>query len=296
MNNLKDGKLTTEEVIMKCGLSLNVKKVFGLCSGGKDSMSACSIAHKIRPLDGIILVDTTIVAKNKEDKPSYIAAKNFAKKLGIPFICIKPLENLKVGFEYVKCIKDYGEGKVYENYCKKYGFPHANLHNQVFRYLKKKAMVGFVKSLTSKNEKVAFISGVRQKESKRRMKNAQLIGIDEDTNKLVWIAPIYYWSTAKAFGYVKENGYKLSDSYKTLHLSGDCLCGAYADRKETHLIKVFYPDTAKQIAYIESIAQKDHKGILHWGNGDSMTGTLKQKSLSEHYGCSECEIRYNENE
>jgi len=284
----------TENLIMECGLGIGVTKVYGLCSGGKDSMSACAVAHEIRPLDGIVLVDTTIVARNGDDKPSYIAAKNFAKELGVPFICIKPLETLKKGFEYVPCVGKYGTGKVFENYCKEYGFPHANLHNQVFRFLKKKALVGFVMSITKQKERVAFISGVRGKESKRRLDNAQLIGIDEDTPRIVWIAPIYYWTTEQAYAFVKEHNYRLSESYTALHLSGDCLCGAYADKTETFLLKQFYPDTAKQIADIEKVASKRHKGLHHWGNGQSMESTLKTKSLSENFGCAECEMRFKE--
>jgi 3'-phosphoadenosine 5'-phosphosulfate sulfotransferase (PAPS reductase)/FAD synthetase len=295
MKSLLDGEsLNPEEIIMACGLGIGVEKVFGLCSGGKDSLSACATAHKIRPLDGIILVDTTVPAVNGDDKPAYIAAKAFADQLGVPFICIKSLDTLKAGFEYVPCIGKYGTGKAYENYCRKYGMPHASEHDQVFRYLKKKAMVGFVMSITKSKQRVAFISGVRKKESNRREINAQIVCVDEDTPRIIWISPVYYWTTEQAYAFCAENDYKLSESYTALHLSGDCMCGAFSGREEVHLLKMFYPDTAAKIAAIEKVAFKGHKGKPGWGNGESMTSVKSQTSLSARFGCAECQVRYDE--
>lgn len=292
-NNHTESKkcLLPEEIIHACGIGIGVKKVYGLCSGGKDSMSACSVAHNIRPLDGIILVDTSIVARNGEDKPSYIASRKFAEKLGVPFICIKPKDDLKKGFEYVRCVMKYGMGKTYENYCKKYGFPHAGQHSQAMRWLKKKALVGFVMSITKSGDRVAFISGVRQKESSRREVNAQIIGVDDDTPRIIWIAPIYYWTTKEAYAYVERHGFELSESYTMLHLSGDCLCGAYAKKEEAHLIKMFYPDTGEQIAEIEKKANKNHLGLSHWGNGESMLATLDQTKIQRFACGGDCEVR-----
>ena len=185
----------TEQTILECGLSIGVTKVYGLCSGGKDSMSACATAHKYRKLDGILLVDTKIVARNGNDKPSYIAVKKFAEKLNVPFICITGKDNLKKGFDYINSIEEFGIGDLMKNYTKKYGLPHTGQHNQVFRFLKKKALVGFVMSQINKGERIAFISGVRMNESERRLENAQIIGLDDDSTRIIWIAPCYYWTT-----------------------------------------------------------------------------------------------------
>lgn len=280
---------SAEQIIMDCGIGIGVKKVYGLCSGGKDSMSACAIAHKIRPLDGIILVDTSIVARNGNNKPSYIAAKKFADRLAIPFICIKPKDDLKKGYEEVPCIGKYGMGKTFENYCKKYGFPHAGQHNQVMRWLKSKALVAFALSQTKPKERIAFISGVRHKESSRREVNAQIIGVSEDTPRIIWIAPVYYWTTEQAYAFVRKHEFELSESYTMLHISGDCLCGAFAKKEEAYLIKQFYPDTGKQIAEIEKVANREHKGLKHWGNGASMHVVQNQKEL-QSFACGDCEM------
>lgn len=282
-----------EEIIIRCGESIGVKKIYGLCSGGKDSMSACTKAHEIRPLDGIILVDTTIVARgNIYNKPPYIASKAFAERLGVPFICIRPRDDLKKGFHYVKNIAEYGTGKTFENYCIKYGFPHAGQHDQVFRFLKKKALVGFVMDQTKVKERIGFISGVRSKESKRRLENAQLLGIDEDTPRIIWIAPIHSWSTEKVWAYTKEKDFQLSECYKILHLSGDCLCGAYAKKGEAGLISAFYEGTAEQLKRIEKVANKIHKGSNNWGRDESMKAIKEQTKLSENFICSECEVEW----
>jgi 3'-phosphoadenosine 5'-phosphosulfate sulfotransferase (PAPS reductase)/FAD synthetase len=279
--------MTTEEIIMACGLGIGVKKVYGLCSGGKDSMTACATAHKIRPLDGIILIDTTVPAMNGDDKPTYIAAKRFAEQLGVPFICIKPMDNLRKGFEYVPCIGKYGEGAAYENYCKKYGMPHAGQHNQVYRYLKGKAMLGFIMSQTKSKERIAFISGAREAESDRRAENTQMISIGESP-RLIWICPVYYWTTEQAFKFCEDNDYRISEAYKWIHTSGDCMCGAFAAKDEVHMVAMAYPDTAKKIARIEAVANIKHKGKEGWGNSESMLAALSQSKLERRYGC-ECE-------
>lgn len=280
-----------EKTIIECGLSIGLKEVYGLCSGGKDSMSAVSIFAEHSKIKAVLLVDTTIVLQNGSHKPSYEASESFAKKLGVPFICIRPLDSLKVGFEYVNSKEEYGTGKTFENYCKKYGFPHAGQHNSVFRYLKKKAMVAFVRSRTKPKERIGFVSGVRCQESKRRLENSQMIGVDEDTPRIIWIAPIFNWTTNECFDHIKENNYERSKGYDVIGLNGDCLCGAYASKEEIYILKKEFPDTFEKLKYIESVAYTKHKGRKNWGNGASTKDVLEQKKLSEKYTCSECSDR-----
>lgn len=263
-----------EEVLMDCAKGLG-QEVWGLCSGGKDSMTACYIAHKYRPLNGIVTVDTTIgVFKVVNGKKIYVAleaAKKFADLLGIQHIIIKPKKSFK---EYVQ----------------KYGMPHPGQHNAVYRELKWKPMVKFVRSRKGPKGEyydVVFISGVRILESKKRFISAKPTQVDPTVKRMRFVAPIIYWDTETVIKFIQEKQFPKSDSYNTLHLSGDCLCGAYAEKGESELISLFYPECGRYIAECEKQANKDHKGKNGWGNNTPMIHALEQTDL-EDFICADC--------
>mgnify|MGYP001603861570 CR=1 FL=1 len=68
------------EVLMEVANSL-ADEVYGLCSGGKDSVAACSLANKYRKLDGIATIDTTCAVFKIESGvkiyPAFEAAEKF---------------------------------------------------------------------------------------------------------------------------------------------------------------------------------------------------------------------------
>jgi len=264
-------ELQKEKIIFECTKGLNALKHYCLISGGKDSIASYYIAKELVKIDGIIFIDTTIGLKETAD-----FVKSFAKEQNIPLHVIRPK-------------------KTYEEYVKKYGFPHPNQHQQTMIELKWKPMDRFVKDKlkelgAKRHERICLISGTRAKESARRMKHASPITIDPSNNRMFFFAPLYYWSTPEVFAYKKEKGYKISPSYETLHLSGDCLCGAFAQKGEAEMIALFYPDMADYIAHLEKVANKDHKGSNGWGNGSTMKGAKSQKRI-EGFICADCEIK-----
>lgn len=265
--------MEAEKVIMDCAMGIG-EEFYGLCSGGKDSMTACEIAHNYKPLNAIVTIDTTIAAELGDGtKPAIEAAKKFANRLGIPHIIIYPIQD-------------------YATLVKKYGFPHPAQHKISFIHLKWKAMHAFAKTKKTSNGKrknIVFISGVRKLESKRRFGTAMPIQIDPTDKYMRFAAPIVYWDNEETISYCRKRKFELSTCYNTIMMSGDCLCGAYAQKGESALIKKFYPVTAQKIAELEKVAYKGHKGKNGWGNGDSMTGTMQQQEL-ENFICSDCNI------
>jgi len=69
--------------------------------------------------------------------------------------------------------------------------------------------------------------------------------------------------------------------YQTLHISGDCLCGSFAEKGEAELVTTFHPEVAKQIQSLEN----KYRGT--WGNGSSIRGALQQSKIAD-FVCSEC--------
>ena len=275
--------LETEKVLMDVANSLG-DKVYGLCSGGKDSMTACYIAHQYRPLDGIITIDTTCaffkIVDGKKIYPAWESARKFAESLGVQWILIS-----------------HKDKDAYRTYCKKYGMPHPSQHGDVYHEIKWKTMVSFVRAQTKKNwdeskeipATVCFISGVRKGESRKRGINTRIAQVDDGVKRMRFVAPIAYWKTEDVWTFVREKKFELSECYEALHISGDCACGAYAQPQEALLIKTFYPEMFEWLREIESEAKKvtsTGKNIKGWGTGITLEMSKSQCS----FACSDCQI------
>ena len=235
-------------------------KFYALVSGGKDSITACHVAMKFVKLEGIIMVDTTIAIKETHDH-----VKKIAQQFQLPLIILKPKTS-------------------YAQWVMKYGFPHPSQHRFAFINLKWKQIYEWLK--TQDND-VALISGIRKKESKRRMKTQTgRTTQDKSCKKMFFVSPLFDWKTEEVWAYLNDNNLEVSPCYKALHLSGDCLCGAYAQTGEAELIKTFYPEVAKQIAELEKCCKNKFN---KWGNHSSMQGSLNQQKM-ENFMCADCEI------
>ena len=103
------------------------------------------------------------------------------------------------------------------------------------------------------------------------------------TEGMKFFAPIYSWTTKQVYDYIRDNKLELSPTYETLHMSGDCLCGAFAQQGESQLLYTFHIELAEVIMGLE----KKYGG--HWGNGTSITGSSKQANLDDLV-CMECRI------
>ncbi len=258
MKDLEEAQRIIEEA-----RSEGAEEFYALVSGGKDSLSVADIAHRLGVLDGIIYVDTTIrVAETLEH------VKKTAKEQGWPEVTV------------LKATRDY------TRFVEKYGFPRAATHTWVFNELKWKPLREFRKE--TKERKICFLSGVRRKESRRRMGTVRRVYRDpsDSTGRMLWAAPLIDWSTPRVLEYLRERGIKISPAYGKIGISGDCLCGAYARSGEAELIAKHYPEVAEQIRKLEE-SVKHRSEQRTWGNASSIKGAISQKSIEE-YTCFDC--------
>ena len=234
-------------------------KFYALVSGGKDSITAAVVTDRIKKLEGVIFVDTTIgVDETREFVESVCKARGWS------LIILRP----KV---------------TYDDMVMKYGFPGPSHHRMAFIYLKWQPIYYWIRHHKDR-DRIALISGVRRHESKRRGRNAQKIKIDGSCKHMVWVAPIIEWTDKQVWSFIRNEGLKVSPCYAKLHISGDCLCGAYAKRGEAELIQLFYPEIAERLRDLEKRCPKEY---CKWGNSSSMTGVKCQKSM-EDYLCADC--------
>ncbi len=240
-------------------------------SGGKDSVVVADYAdrhfHEQFKKGGIIFCDTGIRAQETVD-----FVKAYCKERNWNLHIVHPR-------------------KSFEDIVKGEGFPKQAIHTIIMRYLKYIPMRNFIKSRINNGEKPAILSGVRKAESDRRRINASK-PIHRD-GKLIFVSPMIYKSNAWMLAYFDEFRLKRSPVYKTLHISGDCFCGCFAQIGESKLIDTFHPDVAKQIRDLENWISKNGSSKVRknstWEKRiGSMVGMQKQMTLEESMVCNEC--------
>ena len=231
----------------------------------------------------------------------------------------------KLGWELEVIFPKVGEA--FEDFVRKFGFPHVSMHNAVMGYLKWHPLRSWNRGLEIKP---LLLSGRRKKESKRRMRMKSNTEYTE-TEGMRFHAPIYQWTTKQVWDYIKNNKLEVSPIYETMHISGDCFCGAFAQKGESQLLYTFHKDLALRMKELEDVVKQDiidldvrikamplskrrvYLGKVYkskkwqeyqnlvslkrtleqnckWGNNTSMTGSFQQSKLTDLI-CAECVIR-----
>jgi 3'-phosphoadenosine 5'-phosphosulfate sulfotransferase (PAPS reductase)/FAD synthetase len=127
-----------------------------------------------------------------------------------------------------------------------------------------------------------LVTGVRRNESKRRMGNVKEVQI---SGAQVWVAPIMYFDKKDVMNYMNENKITRNPVVEALHMSGECLCGAYARPGELEEIRFFYPEMAKQIEDLQEEVLLAGQKRCQWGaNKGSIKNTSKMPMCSACIG------------
>jgi 3'-phosphoadenosine 5'-phosphosulfate sulfotransferase (PAPS reductase)/FAD synthetase len=167
----------------------------------------------------------------------------------------------------------------YEDLVRKYGFPGLSKHSWMVSYLKGRGVAQFKKAYP----KTPLASGVRVAESERRTLNTLPVSKWEG---VVVYAPILNWSTAETWEYVRSKGYERPESYSKLGISGDCLCGSYAQPWERDAIRVHYPEVDTRLRMLENDpVVRCHQRRSVWGWSKSKH---RVKKGLEAIVCAEC--------
>jgi len=178
----------------------------------------------------------------------------------------------------------------FEDWVTKYGFPSQRIHTQIMRIIKYEAMRKYIFERYDAGEMPCYIGGARRKESVRRMGNmAKPIYHDGR----VWFCnPFIDKGTVEVYEYLTEHKLRKSPAYTQLHISGDCLCGSFANKGEILLLKAFYPDVYNKIKSIEEKI-KENKDIPSlfkgWGNHNTAMDSEFQETLDSNI-CGECAV------
>lgn len=219
---------------------------FLLLSGGNDSM---------------VLLDT--VAEHAD------AIVHINTGIGIP----EASEHARaVAVGYGKPYLEYTPPVAYEELVLEHptfdGLPGPGIHHIVYQRLKERCVRALVNDhRTSKSrQRFLLLTGVRKAESRRRM------GLGEPVNRTggqVWVNPLFEWVDDEMRRYRAEHDLPTSEVVANLHLSGECLCGAFADqrpkREEREAIRFFYPAMDSTLTMLEEECLVRGKTYCEWG-------------------------------
>lgn len=183
-------------------------------------------------------------------------------------------------------------GSTYRELVLDQGFPGPAMHWKMYQRLKERCLEQVRNEIVKRpyKERVIFLAGRRSSESKRRNKLADQSPI-ERKGSIVWVSPLVNWTKTDLNTYrmlfpdVPRN--EVSD---ILHMSGECLCGAFAHSGELEEISDWYPHMAEEIRTLEREVEATGKFPVErcrWG-----WGAGKQKPSKSGPLCSTCDDRF----
>lgn len=149
-------------------------------------------------------------------------------------------------------------GQDYDKYVLKWGFPGPPLHQRFYNRLKGRAIEKLVRDEKAKLQrrkgwqraKVLIATGIRHDESQRRMgyagREVNFVGAQ------MWVNPLYWRPKSWFMEYIREHDLPRNPVSMTLGMSGECLCGAYAEKGEKSLVRIVCPATAERLDQLET--------------------------------------------
>lgn len=247
--------------------------IVGLFSGGNDSTVLCHLFRE--RITHLAHANTTI---GIEDTRRYV--RSTAAAWGLTLLEFTP-----------------DAGDTYRDLVLDRGFPGPGQHYKMFQRLKERCLRKVRRLLVGKRgrrERVIFLAGRRRTESNRR---ANVPAFERD-GSVVWVSPLVNWTK------LDMNTYRLlvgdvprNQASDLLHMSGECLCGAFAKKGELDEIAMFYPDVVAEIRALEAeIADREdipaYRRKWGWGGDpDVLKRSRKPKAKSGRL-CSSCDARY----
>lgn len=268
------------EIISKAIEEYKPVHILLMFSGGHDSLTSTHFAANYLTSIGrdftVYHGDTTIGIKETQDFVRQVCA----------------------AYGWPLAIRQPPPGHHYEDIVREKGFPGPSAHPYMYSRLKERALRAYVthevKSKPSARENVLLITGIRKSESRIRM------GYIHETQKdgsRVWCNPLFWWSEKKCIEYREAHNLPRNPVKEKICISGECLCGAFAAKEERAEIRACFPETEKELARLERIANESGHPWA-WGQGpnewysnhppgmiDMFTGEVNPSPMFMCVGC-----------
>lgn len=227
-----------DEIVDEAIKQHSIEKLYVLFSGGKDSVCVADYIASNFPKQFAGVVFTNTGLGSQETRKFVI---NYCKEKGWK-LWMTWADKRK---RFVDILLDHG-------------FATAGSHRIWMSYLKFHSWHYFAKDRKTRfNEKMAFISGVRKKESRMRSKVKSYSRQPVDVNAgHTFIKPFLYKNGEQLMQYFVENGLKKTPVYEWLNRSGECYCGAFTQVWDLQLMEKYDPLAFNTIKYYEKLIQE----------------------------------------
>ena len=165
------------------------------------------------------------------------------------------------------------------------GFPGPGHHYKMFQRLKERALRQIRNELVGdpRKNRVLFVAGRRREESARRASIPEM----EREGSLVWVSPLVNWTK------LDMNTYRLmcretdvpvpvNEVSDLIHMSGECLCGAFASRGERDELDLWFYDSLAEIRELETLLLPradipDYRKTWGWGGVPELAVQAKKR-------------------
>lgn len=268
-----EAEAIVQHAIHVLGDGKTIVGIVGLFSGGNDSTTLC---HLMLPrITHLAHANTTI---GIEQTRQYVrdTAATWAKPL----------------LEFTPPRTD----DHYASLVRAHGFPGPAHHYKMFQRLKERGMRQVRRALVtnSRSERVVFLAGRRRTESDRRA----LVPEMQREGAVIWASPLVNWTKLDLNTYrLMAGDVPVNEVSDLIHMSGECLCGAFAHAGELEEIGEWFPEVVSQIRALEAeIADRadipEERKTWGWGAYRERP-TRKPKSGAM---CSSCDARWQQGE
>lgn len=229
-------------------------RCYALVSGGKDSLSTAQVLWEAGKLAGCVAFDTGI------STPDWRA-----------FI-IRTCEERGWPLEF------YRTPESYDDLVLRFGFPGPGKHGMFMNMLKGRC----VRQFKARHPLGILASGTRKDESARRFLSTKPVSVWEGVPILT---PIFDWTTEETWEFFHSRGFERAPAYRMLTVSGDCLCGSFAQQGEAAALRLAYPCVAGRLDDLSCALRSRNSPRPDWGWGWNRP---RRKSARERILCQEC--------
>ncbi len=199
--------------------------IFGMFSGGHDSLTATHVASQHPLFSGAAHMNTTIGVPRTR-----VYVRETSALMGWP-------------------LKEYLPPVSYREIVLRHGFPGPGSHFYMYVRLKERCVEHLIREhKKGRMDRILLVTGVRLDESDRRMGHVEPI---VRNRAKVWVAPILNWSTEDKNEYIDQMRLPRNPVVDKLCMSGECLCGSFAKPGEIAEIEAAYPEVAEEIRQLE---------------------------------------------
>lgn len=253
-------------------------KVLGLLSGGHDSASACYVLSRAVSDFEVIHVNTGF---GVEATREYV--RQLCRDRAWPLREMKASENTNA--------KGEPDPQIYEEIVRKYGFPGPGWHGRIYQRLKERALRRVERFYGANckgklKKRVLYVNGCRSQESKRRMANTEEVQLD---GRRIWCAPIHDWSKCHTSQCLELAGISRNPVVDLIHMSGECLCGAMADKNREEELRALAAFPITRPAYDRIMAlQAEVQPLKGWGWGERPPRKAKECKAQPGQLCWSC--------